>query len=483
MSLYTRSYPLDTKIQFILTEPITIDDHSLITDPNVTIMAKVHLINYNSTKPPDYSNYTVYPETYAVGNAQNIGKRLADWFEYQGLIKGSGQAYGGLYGGSICIDGFGESLYNSSSIFYTEQDLVGEFVAGFHAQSSSRAEEILVSNPFDPLSLGDFINVALAQMKEECDNRNLCYPLYFSNNFKEIISGTNQIGLNTSNGASYKGFLDGLASERSSSETIFEEWNGSTWSGLTLQDAYDLAGSPTYNSSEFWNKEPNRTWIIKMQPFYNRINDHALYKVIYEPAKEIFPNILCGNCNISHGISSTQTSQTWDAYLNWLRYPYLTLTDNRFLRADYNSPSCYCPNMDFKVPFSYHPIQNVESPAPEGLGHIFGLTKSDIYRNYAIQKVASSLTSKPLPSIPWIEAPNESISIFEEIYVPTTDDILYVLQQQYLLGVRTWHVSNPTFVGKNTTSINQCNNFATMIDAFRTWINSQPRTCRKRFLS
>lgn len=474
----SRSEPLDSKIHFMLWSSPANNDASIITHPNISIIGRIRpdSVNASSDVPPGYPSYTVSNIYYSAQNATNTGKRWADWFEYQGLTKGNGSAYGGLYAGGVFAQNWGtnQNGWSPKSLMADPADAVGGGYVGFHANSTLRNQGTLGDGS---LTLGDFIKVAFESMKTECDNRNLCYPLFLAWDLEQTIDGAGVVGSGS------VPWISAMADSRFNTEIVYEDWNGSSWVGKTLADAHAAAGYPGHNPSAFWFQSTNQTWMNKMSPYYAKINDHAFSKALYEPAKEVFPYILCGNYNIFFGMSSTQSNQFWQEQNNWWRYPVTDFTYNRHLKADYSSPVCYSPNVSDSLYTRYGPSFNVPYPAGNW-GHIFGDNTRDIYRNYTSQIVRCCTSlNNPIPCIPWIEPPyQDSSGWLFPTYQNDATDILYMLKQHYLSGVRTWILFNTT-AGDNNTKIYNLNAFVEVLEEFKTWIRTQDKIARVRLTS
>lgn len=532
-TVYTRNTSLDQKIQFILWTNPAHANHPVTTHPNVTVMARTMRDTINTDKPPGFPNYTNNSTYYSSQNAINIGKRLADWFEYQGLTKGKGEKYyNGLYGGGIFVQNWGDINWSPKGLMKNPNDQVSGYNVGFHANAILRNQGTL---PDGSLTLADFISLVFQTMKSECDNRNLCYPLYLAWDMEDVIEGAGLVGTQDSPGSNLANqgnnslpnqinslqvqfsqgslsqnpnyqsplppidsdlgnqipgsapWLACIASPKYSTEIVYEEWDGSSWIGKTMADAYAAAGFPQHNPSSYWfSGTINQNWLNKMKPYFLRMIDHAFSKALYEPAKEVFPNIICGNYGVLHGISSTQNEQYWEIQNNWNRIPSVNFNKNRYLKADYQSPYCYAPNMQLNLSSRYNPAYNVSYPAPEGFGHIFGPTKREVYRNYATQLVRHCIVGdNPIPCIPWVEPPGEGATrnVFADTYIPDSSDILYVLQQHYLAGVRTWIMFNPSHGDSSPEGLTKLDDFLKTINEFNKWIASQTKTARIRMIS
>lgn len=483
MTILVRTEPLDPKLQLVLFIKPLNDNHPINIHPNVTILARVRPDAVNLDKPTGFQNYPVNNLVYYSNqNAINLGKRWADWFQFQGLIKGLGSAYNGLYGGGVFAQNWGTTTGNWSpkALMFNPADRVSGFDLGFHANSTLRNQGTL---PDGSLTLGDFIKVAFQTMKTECDNRNLCYPLYICWDWEQQRSAAGLVGTQSS-GAGSAPWLATMASSKFSTEIVYEEWDGATWTGKTMANAWEAAGFPSHDPNVYWFQGNNRNWCSRMQPFYEMMNDHALSKALYEPAKEVFPNMICGNYAVNFGLSSTQSNQTWSYQDNWWRYPKSDFPKNRYFKGDYSSPVCYCPNLTSNLSTRYNPQYNVAYPAPEFSGHIFGTTNRDVYRNYITQIVrATTANDNPVQTIPWIEPPLEGAAgELYPIHIADKSDILYIMQQHYLLGVKAWNVFNPSHrdatIGQARTDL-----FLETINDFKEWMQSQTKTARVRITS
>jgi hypothetical protein len=481
--VHTRDQALDNKAQYILFVKPGIESHPIITHPNVTILARCRAEMVNYDKPPGYPNYTIDSNRYSGNNAVNIGKRWADWFEYQGLYKGMGQHLGGLYGGAIYCQNWGTLTYSPSGLMKHPSDAASGHFVGYHSNGTD------TGGPYSSLSdirtLQDFVLLAFQTMKTECDNRNLCYPMYLGWDWENGVYPFDLVGIQPS-GPGSGPWLAAVADSRYSTEEVYEEWDGQTWISKTLEDAFLEAGSPAHDPSVYAFQGINRTFVCKMTPYYMRILDHALNISLYEPARSVFPEIICGNYNIWHPLSSVQNEQMWEAQNSWMRMPKATYQPGRYLRADYSGPVCYSPNMLTGNPARYNPAYNVSYPAPEFSGHIFGTTKRDVYRNYNLQTIrANTVGGTFLPAMPWIEPPYEGAanSDYPETHTPDETDILYLLKESYLLGCRGWHVFNPSHSGTDSTTQTRLDYLLSTIEDANTYIRSINKNFRVRGVS
>jgi len=511
-----RTQPLDANIQFCLwshpkfeggNKPLSLTE--LTNHPNVTTVANAPMGNLNANSGPCYFNgYNSYSiptnNFYCKEYATDVGKRWADQFELNGLhydpndkTKQFGEN-GTRYAGSIFAQNWGSHIGHSSVhsmlmahkddlLWYKDAATGGQIgiPAGWHKNSCEKIGDISqlekLANDVT-LALGDFILWAAHSMKKECDARNLCYPkmlawdweghvgLYYSadsNNNQGALIGAEGVRSNNPSFVINNAFDLVMQDPRFTSEVVYEDWDGKQWIGKTLYDAFTEAGYTRKNKGYtagdstkkvYWFQDINREFHRAMEPYYQRINDHALNKALYEPMKQVFPDIVTGNYNVYHGISKSAKNQHFEVRNIWARTPKNDWPVKKYLRADYQCPVCYSVDMSqYKYTANTHQEASVIDAASVGQfyhwnAHCLGKTPQEIYNNCMIQYVrnctassATSDTGNATMCIPWIEPPHEKVGGSEGVTVhdASYNDILTVLKGHYKLGVRRWLVFNP----------------------------------------
>jgi len=500
---YTRDQSLDIKAQFFLMRNPSDATHPLHTHRNVTVIAKVRIgefSNYDVNVPPGYesSQYTVDADIddlarYTPNNATAMGKRFADWFEYQGLVRGKGLAYGGLYAGAVEFQNFGNGLRTTKNLMLSGD--VG-YIIGFHSQQIQRNSGLVDTE--GELTLGDFTKAALQAMKTECDNRNLCYPLYIIGDLEEVPSISHPLNMigraegdcqRTSHGelncpvGPLQTYGDIYGTSSFDTEIAYSQWNGSGWTDISFRQALTEYGLPTdptksnvldsgdtgVDSSQYWFLGRNQAWTRKSTLVFKRMTDHGLYKTIYEPAKEVFPHIQGGNFDIVSCIDSA--NPFYEFKNNWWTFPYETRTRNRYLMGDFSVPVCYSPDMS----------ENRYAP---GQSNPLGSTARDVYRNYIVAAARACISGdNPTACIPYIEPPYENVVQSEvpnayPIHYADESDILYILQEHYKLGVRSWAVFNPSHSGAVPAVKGRMDALLKVINDFLAWIQTRDRKQR-----
>mgnify|MGYP006272769575 CR=1 FL=1 len=510
-------------------------DHPMNKSGNVNIIARLRSAwAIDADIPSDtYGRYGEYNATtnpngwdkefYSKGNAIKVGKRLADWFEYQSLYKGKGQAHKGMYGGAIFIHNWGcqtegstlfKEIEDHASDCLTIDDFVGyknateaqalhsklKYSVGFTKNSIAKSTTESVVNGKTILGISKWMETAMLSMKAECDARNLCYPLYLAQDHENFEPYLFKLV-----GYDRKPALDALASDfpkewasapwraamadpRFATETVYEEWDGKQWIGKTLKDAYTEAGLPVFKNGEFFVSPTNNEFTRKMAPYIAKICDYALSKMLYEPIKKVFPNIQCGNYNIVMPTSSEPQNIYFDVMNNWMFQPSKVFTNaqpsgKKHFHGDFSSPVCYSPVLKTGTqtiyrydPSEFNPNFNADyTKNPAGVrGHPFGSTPQDIYRNFIKQRVRSLTVNNPTACIPWIECPGAKVadSNIYMVHTSTVDDLLDITTDNYKNGVRVWQLFNAFWPAAQLSSSHELH------DKLHTWIktNQPPAT-------
>ena len=551
-----RTQPLDSNVQFLCwsypkytpgNTPLAPD--ALCQHPNITVIANAQLGNINAISSPSYfngyDNYTITGEQnwYCKEAATSVGKRWADSFEMQGLTydpknkKNRFGENGSRFAGGIFAQDWGCHVSPSviqnyimknpdDLLWYTDPATNGKIgiPAGWHKNACKKLSTITQLQKLEDkatLSLGDFIMWAAFTMKQECDARNLCYPKYLAWDY-EGGAGVYFAADSNNNSGSIIGF-DGVKSKnpafsvsnafdlimqdpRFKTEVVYDEWDGRRWVGKTLHDAYTECGYGAENKGYtagtkekpiYWFQDINRDFVRKMESYYHRINDHAMHSVLYAPMKKIFRNIICGNYNFRHELSSAITNQSYETRNLFARVPFKDFALKKYLRADYQSPVCYSVDMakGKYTADTFQPADVIEKAAPNGFyyynAHALGKTPQEIYRNCMVQYVRACtavckerVTGNPINVIPWIEPPHEKTGgdLGITVYEATEDDILFILKEHWKLGVRTWLVfnalANYDLWSRNTTNPGddpsvRVKKFIKVVDDFVAWTKTQ----------
>lgn len=470
---------------------------------NINIIARVRGEGWaiNSGDKPD-SSWPDYPVLlgdewfYSEINAIAVGKRMADWFDYQTLDRQyahewiGGKPYaGGIFPHEWGKQKFGKTLFDEPedlvpdrlttsdfSGFTDAQQIVDyrranvKYVSGFCANAirkSTTNQQVRHSNgnTYLVLGLSNWITKVAETMKAELDSRNLCYPAYLSLDLEGFspdmfgFVGTDEEPARTATATQVTKLFRSShirsiqLDPRYSTETVWEEWNGVTWLPRTWRDAYVAAGSPQHTPTSYMTGSfQNQDFVRRMSPFIQKMMDYALWKTIYEPLKRVFPGIKCGN----YYCYTTPNPQYYDSHPNnsWLRTPVVQLGQRYTkLRADYQSPVCYGPNM-LNTVFKYDPAWYRTTPVDNTRidlgGHRYGTNDTDIYKNF-LKGMINSVNPSQSTAIqvaPWFEFPGRRVGseIGDErpqrLYTSTKEDILDILKYSHDRGVVLFHFFN-----------------------------------------
>lgn len=517
------------------------------------------------TRPPGYPNFTglTGPQTIQThpNNALLTAIRIAEWFEYMGYKRGKGVLMpdGKEYAGAIHLSKLGSSqdgvkreenfsensfkrlLFFNNDRINSQGNVIPDpefgdngrlpYCFGHHTKASLRNRPV---SPTHGLTLGDFVKEVMVRLRDQCDSRDLCYPLFLINDLEDRVGpGGSQYNLNyrlrqadvdervytrfrsaligrwdnrdspvTDNNI-FNGMLnDAGQMGQTFNEPVYYDWNGSEWTEKTLLQGFEEYGigivGPNQNqiSSSDWksidpdNGKPiywfkgtqsdtinnvdnfvagitsdgtmsfrnlrydyrNHITVKKLNLLYNRIADHGLSKVFYEPIKEVFPHMRCGN----RGLVAVLDNQIcyYDANNIFNKTPFVSEPrGKRLFRGDYSSPSLFGPVMtDFPGkygPARYRNLNNVDISTY----HSFGTTPQQIWRNFLVHQVKACFAGEnPLPVIPLIPLPHENWTSANGSggYTPQLSDYLYVLQEHYKMGVRNWLVYNQGSIIEST---------------------------------
>lgn len=471
---------------------------------NINVIARVRGEGWaiNSGDRPDSSwpSYEVLLGDewfYSEINAIAVGKRMADWFDYQSLTPTYAHEYiqGKPYAGGIFPhlwgkQRFGKTLFDEPEDAVpdrlTVNDFVGfanaqqivqhrtqniKYVSGFCANAIRKSREDRQvrhsnGNTYLVLGLSNWITKVAQTMKAELDSRNLCYPAYLSLDLEGFMPdmfgyvGTDSEPSLTATPTEISKlfrsshFRSLQLDPRYATETVWEEWNGSTWIPRTWRDAYIAAGSPQHTPQFYMASSfENQNFVRRISPFIQKMADYALWKTIYEPLKQVFPGIKCGNY-YSH-ISTNP--QYYDSHNNnsWLRTPIVQLNQRvAKMRADYQSPVCYSPNI-LNAVFKYDPSRNVTTPPNNNVrdlgGHRFGTTDTEVYRNFIKSKIVSinPQQSPTIQVIPWLEFPGRRVGgeitpdqRQQRLHTSTVDDLYDIMTYSHDRGTTVFNIFN-----------------------------------------
>lgn len=530
-----RATPVATDVNFYMFCKSKDGNHPVMVHPNVTTQSRVRIdaVNWdkpdstypNYDQPGDINTYLYRNKWYTKGNAINIGKRMADWQEYQGLTRDKGKMFPNFgdtsnrraYAGSIFVQNWGTGNYSGKALLKDPRDA---FVydgtnhnVGFHANATrkSTTQQLRNYSLTDDITIADFAHFAFETLKSECDRRNLCYPEYLAWDWEDVLGPTEIIGygnsyVNPSNPQQRSSVWDLMqADPRFNTEIVYEERFGNRWLGRTMRDAFVEAGMPAQitmdgTNPRYWFQGVNREFTKKLLPYYRRIWDRALNLTVYQNARRYFPFVQCGNYHVSFPLSNKYEDHYPDARDNFLRIPSedSRFTSKRYLRADFQCPVCYSPNMSSPNRFGvqdYAPaaqvrdrnyMANLPSIQPYYTKHSFGDgvagpdARRKIYRDINVQRVRACAANKnPTPTVPYIEPPfaNTSSSDFgaANVHNPDESDILYILQQHYLMGVRQWFLFNPNFLlgVTDAQAKDAADRFVNVLNQFKAWIASR----------
>ena len=163
---------------------------------------------------------------------------------------------------------------------------------------------------------------------------------------------------------------------------------------------------------------------------------------------------------------------------SWYHFPEVNLNASMKLKADYQSPVCYSPNMtDFPYRYSPNRFNPKFNMTIGSTGHAFGRTLSEIYRSFIKTKIRSTATgkSKVTPTIPWLEFPGIRTGGEIEgrvIHTSTVDDLSDIMSDAYLNGVKAFHFFN---AGMSTYPQNIIDDSVSLFERFKAYVETNPQ--------
>lgn len=512
----------------------------LMNSGNVNTIARVRSGVFINGDKPDatWPNYPTNDYFYSEANAIQVGKRLADWFEYQGLTRDKGHVVvdGVPYAGGIFLHNWGSPNYvgrdpqgnTGPSIFLEPEDMVSDVLttadfAGYtNATSIVAARSTMkhtvgylgnaVTKAFtntvmtdsrgathNMMGLANWAKRVMQSMKAECDARNLCYPRVLAQDLEGFRPAPYQYtGYSTkptSTTAAPSDFpklfrssvLRAMqADSRYTTETVYQEWNGSAWVNKTMQDAWNAAGGPTGDPDRFFS-EGNNVWFGRRWATYSaKMADYGLSKLLYEPIKEVFPGTQCGNYETVLPISASEPEFEGSNY--WLKYPVSDLPVRRHMKADYQSPVLYSPNRG-NQPYKYSPSRYNPNYATDEagylgllpvfpgalllLGHPFGATSDITYKNFIGHQIRSATKNNPTQIFPWFEVPGTRIGedmVGSLRHTSSVADVLCGMTAAYETGSRISLFFN---AGQNNYSQQLLDNEVQLFNQYKAYVDSK----------
>ncbi|MFI4915925.1 MAG: hypothetical protein ACIAS6_05380 [Phycisphaerales bacterium JB060] len=358
---------------------------------------------YTDDDPPDY-----FPK----GDIAQIARRMADWFEIQNFKAGTGVGPGNNYAGVIYLRGIGEHAENDKKTQLNGRLAKTRRVRGGEERvfGGAGVRIPLEEHPLDwvldddspwieaPWScwyrqngvelVGEYMEHFWIALKQELDDRGLCYPLRAHWDYEGWPRDSNQLRFDQASYAIDKqiGCWDDVAADARYSTEDLLNYAGSTISSFI--------GSVTYDDEAGINDTANYAFWQWWHAYSVAVRMEAVARSTMATLKTHFP------------------------YCQWSNYRAFTADNENFLYPEgqdapstprwFNTPTQfdnadYAPQADYSAPVLYS-LPNALNNLLGAYGERVGYTISEVVRDFNIMRVDASANSiASLPLAPWIE--------------------------------------------------------------------------------
>lgn len=381
--------------------PAQIRDLAIYTDPNITRFAQADYLSGNILRPP----YIGTPVPYLpLKEISLVAKTCADWFELQGFTAGNGVGPQRNYAGCLYVRGAGHGgiAKNGSLLGYDGDDFrgipgsadgiplelnIGDWVldgANYALQPWQcwyRAEGVEL--------IGEYMDHFWLALKQELDDRGLCYPLRFHMDYERWPRDTQQvrIGPKPVGGTTEIGQIGTWPATladttRAGNEVLARIYNNS---GTETDQTLDDLSPPAYSdNNSFYNQ--SQAFIDWWWSWSYTLKMEAAAESIMRTAKDVFPY--------------SEWSNYWSFSCSDPDYPFVEKEG----RA-YTTPRDAVHAADFSAPVIYNEPSWVDR-ARGWYGGRIGYTISESVRDMPKMRIdACANSGQKLKLAPWFENP------------------------------------------------------------------------------
>lgn len=408
-----------------------IRDLAIYSDPNITRFAQADYLDGGILRPP----YPADPVAYVPRKEISlVAKTCADWFELQGFTAGTGVGPQRNYAGCLYVRGTGNGGINKGRLLGFDGGMfrdvqgaadgiplemnIGDWVYNVNIYTDEpwhvwyRATGVEL--------LGEYMDHFWLALKQELDDRGLCYPARLHMDYERSPLDTEQleIGQIPMGGGGVDGQVGTwpaiLADLRKTTEDIVREYDTS---GGEVARTLDDLSPPMYDpDKEFYKQDStfqdwwwNYAYACRMQ---------SVAESIIRTAKDVFP--------------LTRWSNYKTMVANNPEFRYIESQDENA----FNSAPSMVVDADFSSPVLYT-VQQIDRM--RGEYGLIGYTMSESVRDAAkirIDACANSVQQK-LPTVPWFENPLRPISYgadAELTYTTTVEDTREIFEYAWRQG-------------------------------------------------
>jgi hypothetical protein len=328
-----------------------------------------------------------------------VARVIADHFDRQRLVLGSGAFEGGRADGVVYFFGLGQPGFTDDAILFGHpRDAVG---TGPHRRMG----------PFHAHGIADS-RVKMRRLAEalrrELAERGLCEPATLLQDNEEWLGWPVWTALLVEGGRQAGWWPDALADRRADTEPIVNRGGRRlTFRRVLEEDGYYDHGRPIWNEQARYNHPSNLAWRLKFEGLAEEIASWTFERAWGEPFRAVFPHARFGSYSVSISDNADRPRRVYaTSTADW---PALELgtTLVRSMGGDFSSPSIYMKHeLETKV--------------------FRGRTVEDAHIERVRDELGAILASSgDRPVIPWIEVPGNG--------QPPMTDRLFLMKVRELL--------------------------------------------------
>jgi len=377
---------------------------------NVVLPARAFLGNINAALTSGYQVSSL-PSGFSTttNTPSGAASRVADWQEYFGYYKGYNTFYNDNYWGFLILQNWGNSGTWSTgySLMHHPSDAIGGFL----------------NTPFTAAGRQFWSAWTLefaSGLKRELDTRSGIY--YETLAYPELVDIDYEDGIDSIlTGSGVGWWISVTGDPRFNTETIGRvtisgQFVDRTMSGL-YSDYLARGGSPPNLTQSVFHAS-NSGFMSFFTYLGNLSRDYAMTKALYEPLKQFFPRMNCGNYQQTAQIGG---NVVYDGF-------------NLASAFSMSTGNVKVSDMDHQAPNLYGP-QLTGGRWDDNAG--FGTGNSQIWRTFNTRLLDACVSGNRLPVIPWTQPSGQYIAN-SNTFTPSQSDLEFVWNYGASRGINHW---------------------------------------------
>lgn len=330
--------------------------------------------------------YHTLPD-YEQNREKYAARVLADYFDRQRLMKGTGAYQSGRADGVVYFFGLGQPGFDDAVLFENPSDALGagpnRLKGPFHAHGIADSREKMAR--------------LAAAVRREFRARGLCEPATLLQDNEEWLGWPVWTALVVEGGRQVGWWPAALADRRADTEPIVKR--DGRW--LTLRqvleaDGYYSNGRPIWNEQARYNHPGNLEWRLKFEGLAEEIASWTFERAWGEPFRAVFPGARFGNYAVAISDNTARPRRAYATSTGDWHALALGPTLVRSMGGDFSSPSIYMK-------------RELESKV------FTGLSVEEAHVERVRDEVGAILASSgDRPLIPWIEVPGNGQPVMTE---------------------------------------------------------------------